>query len=101
MPVIITNHLDEIARLCRDNGIARLDLFGSGATGAFVSGRSDLDFFVDLGDYDRYVGRRYARLATGLIRLFGEDIDLLTTRGVTKPYLIAEIERTRVKLYQA
>lgn len=101
MPAIVTMHRSEINQACRENGIRRLDLFGSGATDAFVSGRSDLDFFVDLGEYDRYVGRRYSRLVSTLIRLFGQDIDVLTTRSVTNPGLLAEIERTRRPLYEA
>ncbi len=101
MPDIVSRHQAEIERACRENGIRRLDLFGSGATGGFIDGRSDLDFYVDLGEYDRFVGRRYARLASILIQLFGDDIDLLTTRGVKKTWLRDEIERTRVPLFVA
>ena len=101
MPEIVTMHRPEIERICRDNGVRRLDLFGSGATGGHMDGRSDLDFYVDLGEYDRAVGRRYARLVVGLMQLFGDDIDVLTTRSVKKEWLRDEIERTRRRLYEA
>lgn len=101
MPDVVAMHRSKIAQVCRENGVRRLDLFGSGATGAFIAGKSDLDFYVDLGEYDQFVGRRYARLAVVLIDLFGEDIDLLTTRSVKKTWLRDEIERTRVPLFVA
>ena len=102
MPAIVTTYLPQIEALCRENGIRRLDLFGSGATGAFDAGHSDLDFLVDLGEYDRTVGRRYLRLVSSLVRIFGRDIDVVTIRGVTKnPEFLAEIQRTRRTLYEA
>lgn len=57
MPTIITSHLDDIAAICRANGIQRLYVFGSAAQDTFDPEKSDLDFQVDLGDYDSSVGR--------------------------------------------
>lgn len=101
MPAIVTSYRAEIDTICRDNAVKRLDLFGSAASDAFAPGRSDFDFFVDLGDYDQTVGRRYLRLVSSLIRLFGRDIDVVTSRGIKDPEFLEEIERTRQPLYEA
>lgn len=55
---LVANKRDEIAALCRKYNIKRLDLFGSAATGAFDPATSDLDFVVDLGEYESGVARR-------------------------------------------
>lgn len=101
MPPIIASQLDEIRRVCRENGIRRLDLFGSGAKGTFDPARSDLDFYVDLGDYDRTVGTRYLKVVSFLTRMFGPDIDVVTSRGIRNPAFRTEIEATRTPLYEA
>ncbi len=101
MPSIVASQLDDIRRVCRENGIRRLDLFGSGVNDTFDPTRSDLDFYVDLGDYDRTVGTRYLKVVSFLIRMFGRDIDVVTTRGVRNPDLRTEIESTRTPLYEA
>jgi uncharacterized protein len=44
---LIEDHLEEIVALCREYGVARLEVFGSAATGAFDPGRSDVDFLVE------------------------------------------------------
>lgn len=101
MPHIIASQLDEIRRICQENGIRRLDLFGSGTNGTFDPASSDLDFFIDLGEYDRTVGTRYLKVVALLSRMFGGDIDVVTSRGVRNPALRAEIESTRTPLYEA
>ena len=44
---LIEEHLEEIAALCREFGVARLEVFGTAATGAFDPERSDVDFLVE------------------------------------------------------
>ncbi len=39
----------EIARLCRNHGVRRLELFGSATSERFDPGRSDLDLLVEFG----------------------------------------------------
>ena len=49
----IARHHAGIIALCREYGVARLELFGSGATDAFDPARSDVDFIVAYPpDYD-------------------------------------------------
>ena len=63
--------------------------------------RSDLDFYIDMGEYDRTVGTRYLKVVSFLARLYGRDIDVVTNRGLRNPTLRAEIEATRTPLYEA
>lgn len=101
MPYIIADQLDEIRQICRENGVRRLDLFGSAANGTFDPERSDLDFYVDLGEYDRTVGTRYLKVVSFLTRMFGRNIDVVTSRGIRNPAFRAEIELSRTPLYEA
>ena len=87
--------------LCRRHRIRRLYLFGSATTDAFDAETSDLDFLVDLGEYDDDVARRYVDLANGLEALLGRDVDLVSVGGLTKPRFREEVERTRVLVYEA
>lgn len=101
MPSIITSHLEDIAAICRANGIRRLFVFGSAAQDTFDPESSDLDFQVDLGEYDSSVGRRYRRFVTELHLFFGRDVDVITSRSRGNPRFLAEVERTRKLIYEA
>ena len=86
----------QIAALCNRLGVARLQLFGSAATGEFESGRSDYDFLVELDAST--VGSRAQRLidlAENLESLLGARVDLVNPRYIRNPYFAAEVERTR------
>ena len=43
----IADNLDAIRALCREYGVARLELFGSAATDAFDPVRSDIDLLIE------------------------------------------------------
>ena len=93
-------HQLAIAELCRRLGVARLELFGSAATGTFQSGRSDYDFLVELDPAAS--GSRAERLidlAEALERLLDAKVDLLNPRYIRNPYFAAEIARTRLPVY--
>jgi hypothetical protein len=97
---VVDDKREEIAALCRQYGIQRLEIFGSGANGRFRPGSSDLDFVVDLGNYDETVGDRYLDFADALEELLGSPVDLLTERSVRNPYLKAAINRQRETVYE-
>ncbi len=44
---LIQRHQQEIADICRRQGIQRLDVFGSAATGKFDAQSSDVDFIAE------------------------------------------------------
>ena len=101
MIALISDNLEEIRELCRKHRIARLDLFGSAAKGTFDPAMSDLDFLVDLGEYDSSVAGRFLDLANDLERLFGRDVDLVTTRSLKNRYFIASVDAYRENVYDA
>ena len=96
----ITNHLDDIAALCRRFGVRRLDLFGSAATGDFNPATSDLDFVAAFADTQSpgYLGR-YLGFADALEALFGRPVDLLTENMIGNPYFRESVEATRQPVY--
>ncbi|HEU0163831.1 MAG TPA: nucleotidyltransferase domain-containing protein, partial [Thermomicrobiales bacterium] len=77
MIALISDNLDKIAELCREYRIRKLDLFGSAATGAFDPETSDVDFVVDLGEYERGLAKRLYAFADALESLLGRDVDLV------------------------
>jgi predicted nucleotidyltransferase len=99
---LIESRKAELAALCRQFGVRRLDVFGSAATGDFAPARSDLDFLVEFGEggparaLDAYFGLKEA-----LEELFGRPVDLVIPGAVRNPYVRAEMERSRRLVYAA
>jgi uncharacterized protein len=98
---LVENKRDEIAALCKQFRIRRLEVFGSAATGAFDTATSDIDFVVDLGDYEQGVARRYFRFAEALEALLGRDVDLITEAQITNPYFRESVNSSREIVYEA
>lgn len=97
---LLLPHQDAIALLCRRHGVARLELFGSAATGEFKPGHSDYDFLYELAE--GVEGSRASRLlafAQDLENLLGSHVDLVNPRYIRNPYFAQEVERTRVPVY--
>jgi predicted nucleotidyltransferase len=100
---LIEGHLEEIAALCREFGVARLEVFGSAATGAFDPERSDIDFIVeyapgtDLGPWLT----RYFELKERLEELLGRAVDLVMAGAPRNPYFIRVMNQSRRLLYAA
>lgn len=92
---------DALLHLCHRYGVQRLWLFGSAATGGFDPARSDLDFEAVLVPTltGEALGQAVLALWNALEDLFGRQVDLLTVHPIHNPYLRAEVERTRVLLY--
>jgi predicted nucleotidyltransferase len=97
---LVEHQRDAIRALCQTYGVRRLDLFGSGATGAFEEATSDLDFVVTFADTrspgyaDRYLG-----FAEALETLFGRPVDVITERSIRNPYFRQAIEASRQLVY--
>lgn len=101
MIALLAEKRDDIAELCRKLGIRKLDVFGSSVTGTFDPEKSDIDFVVDLGEYDETVGARYMDLAVALETLLGRPIDLITEPSIRDPFFRAAIDDHRETLYEA
>jgi len=82
---IIEQKMVEIAALCQEYGVQRLDLFGSAASDRFDTETSDADFVVDFADAEQDILYRYVDLAEALEHLLGLPIDLLTERATGNP----------------
>jgi uncharacterized protein len=102
-PPIIEEHREELIALCREFGVARLEVFGSVMTPEFDPERSDLDFLVTYPpdyDYWPWLGR-YQELEERLAALFGRDVDLVIAKPFRNPYFAEAVEETRTLLYAA
>ena len=100
MIAIVEDNREAIVALCERYGVRRLSVFGSAVTGTFDPATSDVDFLVDLGEYDDRVGRRFMRVIVALEDLMGRRIDVVT-EPVTKPWLREEVDATKVTIYES
>jgi len=99
---LIKQHVQEIESLCQKHHVRRFELFGSGVTGTFDAGQSDLDFLVEFlplaeGQY----ADAYFDLLFDLQDLFGRDVDLVTVNSIKNPYFIQAINQQKELLYAA
>jgi predicted nucleotidyltransferase len=103
MNLLVEQHLDAIRALCREFGVARLELFGSAATADFDPDRSDVDFIVEYPpDYDFGLWlTRYFELQERLSALLGRPVDLVMAGAMRKPRFIEAANETRRLLYAA
>ena len=101
LPEFLLSRRDDIARLCRELGVRRLELFGSASTSR-ASSPADLDFLVDLGDRPpREYADTYFRLLEGLQTLLELPVDLVTPAGLENPYFRQRVEQEKTLLYAA
>jgi len=102
MTALLKQHKAALNELCRRYGVLRLELFGSGATGAFDPSRSDLDFLVEFGpDPQRDLFHRYFELQESLQKLFARKVDLVMVGAMKNPYFIESVNKTRQLVYAA
>ena len=100
MNPIVAERKQDLARLCEEHRVARLDVFGSAVTGEFDPETSDLDFLVtfrEAADEDGFHKR--FRLQDALADLFGRKVDVVPERSITNPYFRANVEDTRDPVY--
>ena len=98
---LILSHA-ELAGLCRQFGIRRLDLFGSAATGTDRPGLSDLDFLVEFETPSRAnYADAYFDFKEALERLFGRPVDLIVASAIKNPYFRESVERAKLPVYAA
>ena len=89
----------EIAQMCAQLGVRRLELFGSAARGGPAH---DLDFLVDLGERPpAEYAQAYFALRDRLAELFARSIDLITPPGLQNPYFRQRVEQEKILLYAA
>ncbi|MBI5851413.1 MAG: nucleotidyltransferase domain-containing protein [Planctomycetes bacterium] len=101
MHPLVSVKLPAIRALCRQFGVQRLTLFGSGATERFDPSSSDLDFLVDFDRNPVGLADRYFGLVEALEALFERPVDLVETRAITNEYFRAGVARASELLYAA
>jgi uncharacterized protein len=90
----------EIAAVCRQFGVSRLDVFGSAAVGGFDPATSDYDFIASFSAQPAVsMGRRFVGFCDALEALLGRKVDLMTDRPIDNPYLRAAVNATRKMVY--
>lgn len=102
MNAAVTARQPEIAKLCREFRVQRLELFGSALTAGFDPERSDLDFLVE---FSPLPSGAYATAFFGfkaaLEQLFGMPVDLVVASAIRNPYFLKGIEQSKSLLYAA
>lgn len=103
MIAVVEEHLEAIRALCREYGVARLEIFGSAVIDSFNASCSDIDFLVESPpDYDfgRWLGR-VQNLELALGNLLGRTVELVTTSARRDPWFWREADKTRQVVYDA
>jgi predicted nucleotidyltransferase len=98
LPPEIGSRLGEVAAFCRQNGIARMALFGSTLRGENGLD-SDLDLLVEF-EKGRTPGFRFFELQDELSMIFGKTVDL-ETPGFLAPDVRARVVAEARVLYAA
>ena len=99
MNSVISERMEDLARLCEERRVARLDVFGSAVTGEFNPETSDLDFLVAFREPADDEFRESMELGHALESLFGRKVDVVSERSITNPYFRANVEDTREPVY--
>jgi uncharacterized protein len=97
---VVESKRAEIAALCRELGVRRLDIFGSAVTEHFDTDRSDVDVLVEV-EQEQLTMANYFALRNGLQRILGRDVDVLDIGSLRNPYVRSEVMATREVLYAA
>jgi hypothetical protein len=82
--------------------VARLEVFGSAASGRFDPSASDLDFLVEfLPDSPMGPFHQYFDFLAELRDLLGREVDLVEAGAIKNPYFIRSVNQSRELLYAA
>jgi predicted nucleotidyltransferase len=89
----------DINKLCEQNGVKSLYVFGSVLTDKF-NDKSDIDLLVDIDSNDPLVyADNYFNLKFALQELFKRPIDLLESKAMKNPYIIRNIDNSKFLIY--
>jgi predicted nucleotidyltransferase len=91
----------DIRRLCQQNNVRTLYVFGSVLTDKFDE-KSDIDLLVDIDSNDPLdYADNYFALKFALQELLKRSIDLLESKAIKNPYIIENINRSKSLIYGA
>lgn len=98
---LVKQHRSELVKLCQKFDIAKLEVFGSAATGNFVPGESDVDFIVEFLVSDPGIADRLFDFAEAAESLLITPVDIVIESGISNPYLRHTIGQSREAIYDA
>ena len=102
MQAILENRKDDLKNICQSLKVKRLYAFGSVLSDNFQE-NSDIDFLISFPDdlsIEDYTNN-YFSLHYRLREIFNREIDILTERSLSNPYLIDSINKSKVLIYEA
>ncbi len=93
---------EQVAELCRQHHVRRLELFGSALRDDFDVQHSDLDFLVEFDPLPAGVyAKTYFSLIEALEKLFQRPVDLVVASAIRNPYFRESVERSKTLFYAA
>jgi predicted nucleotidyltransferase len=102
MQQLLEKQKKELIAICQALNIKRLYVFGSVVSDKFRED-SDIDFLISFSDnltVDEYT-QNYFTLHYKLRELFRREIDIVTERSLSNPYLIESINESKQLIYEA
>jgi uncharacterized protein len=97
----IHQHASQIANLCAQLGVQRLDVFGSASQNRPNHPPRDFDFLVALDSRpDASRARRWIALAEGLEALLGKPVDLVSEASLINPHFVHAVSKERLNVYR-
>jgi hypothetical protein len=102
MENIISRNKQKIIEICKNHNVQKLAVFGSATTNKFNQ-NSDVDFLISLNEnlkIEEYESI-YFEIYEQLQLILGRNIDLVTERTLSNPYLIESINKTKTIIYEA
>jgi uncharacterized protein len=96
----VKKYQEDIDRLCREYGIARLQIFGSALREDFAKD-SDVDCLIDFVEDGKNYFARYFEFKYALEKVIGRTVDLVVEKAIQNPYLKQEANETKKLIYAA
>jgi predicted nucleotidyltransferase len=95
----LDRYKDDINKLCFQNKVKTLYVFGSVLTNQFTT-KSDIDLVVDIDSIDPFdYADSYFNLKFALQDLFKRKIDLLENKAIKNQYIRENIEQSKMLIY--
>ena len=100
MNSIIENNKASIDKLCFENRVEKLYVFGSVLNENFNE-NSDIDFIVKFNESSPLLeyADNYFELLFAFENLFNKNIDLISEKSLKNPYFIQEVNSTKKLIY--
>ena len=97
----IAQHLPALASICERYKVRQLEVFGSAARATDFRADSDADFLIEFAPEAAADLHRFFGFKEEVEKLLGRSVDPVETDAVRNPYLLAEINRDRQRIYGA